>query len=426
MTTNPTPTWVTRLPFYYGWIIVGAQFVAMFATAGPTVWAFGLFVGPMQNELGWSHSTIFGALTTRLLIGVFFIPLTSRLMDKPRWPRIIMFGTSVLWAITLMAVSQIHSVIAFYLIFGILGGISAAGVSGQLYQALVPKWFIRRRGLAVSIGTMGSPAAAFLAPFYVTFAIDAFGWRTAWLIVGIVMLILMTPLTLLVKGSPEEIGLLPDGRARSGASSENGPPSARLTAEHSFTVREALRQRSTWLVIAATTLAAPTLGGHGVHVVTYYIESGIDRTWAAFAVSTYGIFAIIGRFAWGMLADRYHIRGVTLAISLAIAASLSTLLRVDAPAAAIVYGITSGLTIGGYVALAPLIWSNYFGRAHLGAIRGAFAPLAMLGGASGPWLIATIHDTTGSYRPGWIVLLSAWLIAALLIYLAKPLKPLAR
>ena len=50
----------------------------------------------------------------------------------------------------------------------------------------------------------------------------------------------------------------------------------------------------------------------------------------------------------------------------------------------------------------------------------------MLGGASGPWLIATIHDTTGSYRPGWIVLLSAWLIAALLISLAKPLKPLAR
>ena len=121
-----------KLPFYYGWLIVGAQFSAVMATAGPTTWAFGVFAIPMEEELGWSRGTLFGGITVRMIIGVVLMPFASRLMDNPRWPLIIMLFTSVTYAVSLMLVSVVETVFQYYLITGLLGGLSAAGASGGL------------------------------------------------------------------------------------------------------------------------------------------------------------------------------------------------------------------------------------------------------------------------------------------------------
>ena len=209
MAVAQPPTWARRLPFYYGWLLVIGQFNAALINIGP--WSFPLFAVGMEEDLGWSRSALYGTMTVRMLLGFVLMPFTSRLMDSQRWPRIIMFGSSVIFGLTLIAVSRVTSLLEFYLVYGVIGGIGASGAAGGLYQALIPKWFVRKRGRATAYASMGSAASALLSPLYIVLFIDLFGWRTSWVLMGIIMFIIVAPFTLLVRRAPEDLGLLPDG-----------------------------------------------------------------------------------------------------------------------------------------------------------------------------------------------------------------------
>ena len=438
-----TPAWVKRLPFYYGWLMVAAQFMAVMATAGPTTWAFGLFAVSMEEELGWTRGSLFGALTVRMVIGVALMPIMSRLMDNPRWPLLIMLSTSVIYTGSLMLMARVGSELEYYLVFGVIGGLSAAGAGGQLYQAIIPKWFIRRRGRAVAFGSMGSSLGALTAPIYIGFFVEALGWREAWFITGVIMFVLMVPLTLLVRRQPEDIGLLPDGDLPDGdLLTANAPQTAagaatpgqasapplrrpaprRAATEESFTVREALRSRTTWLLVLATVLLSGSLQGLGSSWINHYIDVGLSRESAAAAVSTYGFFAILGRISWGLIAERMHIRKLFLIACVITALPLVLLVNVTNLPTAMLYAAVAGLTLGGYVAVQALIWANYFGRRHLGAIRGTFATPSLVAASVGPWWIAFVHDTQGSYTWAYWAMFIGWIAAFGLVFLARPLR----
>ena len=419
MATSAPSALAQRLPFFYGWIIVGAQFIAVMATAGPTTWAFGVFAVPMEQELGWSRGTLFGAVALRMLIGVGLMPFASRLMDTPRWPMIIMLVTSVMYAVSLMLVAVVQTVAQYYLVFAVLGGLSAAGASGGLYQALVPKWFIRKRGRAVALGSMGSSLAALTSPLYIGFFVDVFEWRMAWLLTGGIMFIVMTPLALLIRRQPEDIGLLPDGQGapRPAANQPQAP-----SRDVSFSVGEALRSPTTWLLVAATIIISGSLQGLGSSWLNHYEDSGLSKEAARLAVSTYGLFAIGGRIIWGLISERVHIRHVFLFACVVTGLPLLLLVNVSTLPAAMLYSAAAGLTLGGYVSVQALIWADYFGRRNLGAIRAYFATPSLYAAAAGPWWIAFVHDNLGGYDWAYWIMLIGWLSAAALVYLARPLR----
>ncbi len=418
MTVTP-PGLAQRLPFYYGWLIVGAQFMAVMATAGPTTWAFGVFAVPMEEELGWGRGTLFGAVTVRMIIGVGLMPFMSRLMDKPRWPALVMVSTSVAYAVSLMLVATVQTVSQYYLVVGVLGGLSAAGASGGLYQAIVPKWFIRKRGRAVAFGSMGSSLAALTSPLYVGLFVDSFGWRSAWLLTGALMFVLMVPLATLVRRQPEDIGLLPDGEAAVAPSAAAGPAPAR---EVSFSVGQALRSPTTWFLVAATVLISGSLQGLGSSWINHYQDSGLSKESARLAVSVYGMFAIGGRIAWGLASERVHIRRVFLFACVVTGLPLILLTNVTTLPMAMLYSAIAGLTLGGYVSIQALIWADYFGRRNLGAIRAYFATPSLYAAAAGPWWIAMLHDSSGGYQSAYWIMLVGWLAAAGLVYVARPLS----
>lgn len=408
-----------RVPFYYGWLIVGAQFIAVMATAGPTTWAFGVFAIPMEEELDWSRGTLFGGVSLRMLIGVGLMPFMSRLMDKPRWPVLIMVSTSIAYAVSLMLVATVQTVTQYYLVVGLLGGLSAAGAGGGLYQAIVPKWFIRKRGRAVAFGSMGSSLAALTSPLYVGFFVDSFGWRPAWLLTGIVMFVLMVPVALLVRRQPEDVGLLPDGEPQP---TPSAAPRQAPTRDISHTVGEALRSPTTWLLVAATILISGSLQGLGSSWINHYQDSGLSKEAGRLAVSVYGIFAIIGRISWGLMSERIHIRKVFLFACVVTGLPLILLANVDNLAMALAYSALAGLTLGGYVSIQALIWADYFGRRNLGAIRAYFATPSLYAAAAGPWWIAIARDSFGGYEWPYAIMTVGWLAAAALVYLARPLR----
>ena len=408
-----------KLPFYYGWLIVGAQFTAVMATAGPTTWAFGIFAIPMEEELGWSRGTLFGGITVRMVIGVALMPLASRLMDNPKWPLLIMLSTSILYAVSLMLVALVDTVFQYYLVTGVLGGLSAAGASGGLYQALTPKWFVSKRGRAVAFGTMGSSLAALTSPLYVGFFVDSFGWRPAWLLTGVIMFFVMVPFALIVRRQPEDIGLLPDGVPETQKSEKT---KFSIKTDISFTVAQAFKSPTTWFLVVATVLISGSLQGLGSTWINNYKDSGLSDESARIAVSTYGFFAILGRITWGLLSEKIHIRKVFLFACLTTGIPLLLLMQVDSLFGAMLYASLAGLTLGGYVSVQPLIWADFFGRKNLGAIRAYFATPSLYAAAAGPWWIAVVYDNLGSYNLAYWIMFFGWLLAATLVYIAKPLK----
>jgi MFS family permease len=422
-----TPTWVQRLPFFYGWVLVVGQFLGGVAFAGALIWAFGLFAISMSDDLGWSQSTIFGALTVRALIAAAILPLYGRLMDRRKWPVVILVLSGTLFAASLMAVSLVQTELQFFLVLGVMGGIASAGAAGMMYQILIPKWFIRKRGRVMSIGTMGSSIAAMMYPPFVQGIIDAAGWRMAWVVIGLSVLVLTVPVSFLVRRSPEDLGLLPDGdsppegnRALEQSAEARQRPKAQVQ-EQSFTVHEAIRQRSTWLVVAATVIAGITSLGIATNWIPFMRDVGVSGSAAALVLTIYGLFAAVSRLVWGFLVDKYSIRSIMIAQGLLTFASIAFLTQVTSFGLAVPALIGQAFTVGGYVAIMGVIWANYFGRAHLGAIRGAFGPATAVATAVGPLIVAATFDISGSYLPAFWGLAISWLVVALLFSMAKPL-----
>ena len=427
MNNPPQNTNRNKPRFYYGWFIVFGYLLSGIAGSGAILWGFQVFVNPMAEDLGWSKSTIFSITVFRTVIMGVLLIFLSRLMDQKKWPPIVMSISSEIFALSIMALGSVNEYWQYFLFAVVFGSIGLAGAGGQLYQALVPKWFVKYRGKAIAFGSAGTALGAFIYPTLANILIDAYGWRLAWVIVGIITLILLLPISLLIRRSPEDLGLLPDGELLeiSSKAQKTPSPASSKVQEISFTPKEALKQRSTWFIVLATMLVTPTMVGLTSNWAIHFQSIGFTRTEAATIVSTYGASSLAARLAWGIFLDKYHIRTLAIVHAALTAGSIGFLLFVESfGLIAILYGVTQGLILGGYLAIGPLIWANFFGRNYLGAIRGTFAPFQTIMAATAPWAIAAAGEAFGTYRYIFMILLTFWILSMLCMYLARPLKPI--
>lgn len=425
----------TKLPFFYGWIIVASMFAAGMASAGPTLWSLSVFAGPMIDDLGWSRATFFAALTARQLLMGAFAPLFGRLADVEQWPKPLMVFGGATYSLSLVLISFVDNQLQYFLVFSVLGGIGQASGGGILRQAIVAKWFVRRRGRAIAIGSMGTGMAAFLYPLFAFGLIEAVGWRLAWWWMGLSSFLLLVPLALLVRRQPEDIGLLPDGEKPVEAAARQvraDAGDARSQEEHSFTLMDAKRSRTLWIIVLATMLTAPSMQGLTSTWVLYFQDIGLTAGVAATALTIYGLFSVLSRIVWGFLVERYHIRKVIMVNGALIALTILVLINVVSLATAtdvelrhvvMVFAGFLGIIFGGFIGLNPLLWPNYFGRRYIGTIRGTFMPLVTVSTAFGPLWINAIFDGTGSYATAYTILFLTWGLFISLMFFARPLKP---
>ena len=197
--------------FFYGWVIVAIAIVGGAFTSGTSVWGASVFVTHMGDDLGWSRSAFYGAFTIRALAAGALAPVLGPLQDKPNGPRLLMLMSALCLGCALVLLKFVEDLWVFYLVFGGLGALSMSALGEMMTVAVVPKWFVRRRGRAVGIATTGTAMGPLFFPITVQALIEAVGWRDGWLVLGAVTLAVLVPLALLVRTSPEEVGLLPDG-----------------------------------------------------------------------------------------------------------------------------------------------------------------------------------------------------------------------
>ncbi len=412
-------SWAASLPFYYGWVIVGAVFLRTFTTAG-AMWTTGILSVPMHDDLGWSRTIIFTGLALRTLgaavSGVFF----GRLMDRSGAAKPLAVFSSIVAALCLGSIAFVQEEWQFLLIFGVIGGVLGAGPAQLLMGSLVPKWFIRKRGRAMATSTMGSGLAAFLLVPLVALVNESLGWREAWFFMGVLAVVISVLPALLIRTQPEDIGLLPDGdSAALSTEGSSAPVRTQSSQEYSFTRSEAFKTRTLWMLVLVAVFGMVSPTAFPTNLVPALVEKGFSESTAAIAFSAYGFTSFTGRFFWGWLADKMHVRKTLLIIATYSGLTIPLLLLLPGDAS-LVAGAVAGLGIGGWVGLNQVLWPAYFGRANIGAINGSVRPMITLSSATGPLYVAAIAEALDSYTLSILIMALSWGLCALVLYFVRP------
>jgi cyanate permease len=402
------------LPFFYGWVIVAIGFLTTFFGIGLT-WAASVFAVPMRDELGWSRSEIFFAVSVRGWMGILVTPLISRYLDERSGVRVLTLAGGVLNTVSLVLISQADEQWQFLLLFGVIGGIAQTAQSG-ISVAVVPKWFITKRASAVLYSTLGGGLAALTLPLFLAPLDEEIGWRGGWLVVGVLAFVLATLPTLLLRRQPEDLGLLPDGGA-----TEPGRDTPRAT-EVSFTRQQAMSTRAFWLLMVGVAFGSLACNGVPTQVTNMFTDRGFSLQTASTALVAYGFASIGARIVWARVVDRHHLRTVLMVLAAYGAVALPVFIVIpDAIGyVGLGYGALVGFFVGAYIPLHGLVWAVYFGRAQVGAISGAARPLGMVFLAGGPFLLASTRDVFGSYDVGLLLLSASLLVCLVCLYLARP------
>ena len=181
--------WVARKvigrPFFYGWLIVLITFTTAMTTAGISGYGLSFFIVPMSEELGISR-TQFSAIAVFRLALLPLLPFLGLLVDRKHGPRLLVTIGSIIAGLVLMSTSLVQELWQFYLMYGVIFGLAMFSMGGQLVgPAVISKWFIRKRGRAMAIGTMGISTGGFIIAPMAGWFVGEFGWRTAWVLLGI-------------------------------------------------------------------------------------------------------------------------------------------------------------------------------------------------------------------------------------------------
>jgi sugar phosphate permease len=416
----------TKSPkIFYGWYLVGVSLISGAFQTGIGIWGVSVFVSPMEDELGWSRTSFMVALTIRTALTGLLSPFVGPWRDTKNGPRVLMLAGSIILGISLIALKYVDSLWQFYLFFGVFGSFGALGAGGILTQTILPKWFIRKRGFALGIASMGGGTGPLVFPIAILGLITWLGWRDAWLFLGVLALVLLVPLSFLVKTRPEDMGLHPDGVAEMperGVQATADQPARRPGREFSFSGKQALGTPAFWLIIFAFALGGLGQQGFQANWIPYLEGEGFSTKTGAWAISVYGVCSVSARIIWGTLADKRSIRHLIVIQSLLTAISVLVLIYVLGPFMLFFFVIFFGLTMGGSFILRPLIVANYFGREHIGAITGYMRPFQGLTSAIGPVAVAVAYDAQGSYFWSFVVVMIGYAFTGAVIMLAAPPK----
>jgi len=414
-----------RLPIYYGWIIVAVVFVTMGVGVNART-AFSLLFPPILGEFGWERGVTAGAFSFGFLVSAALSPSLGRLMDR-RGPRVVIELGVLLIGTGLLLATLVTRPWHLYATLGVMvgGGSVCLGYTGQ--SLFLPNWFVRRRGLAMSLAFSGVGVGSMILLPWMQVLIGRSGWRAACWAMGLLVLLLLVPLNLLLRRRPEDMGLEPDGdraTAVSAAARTSNVVDA-AWASVDWTLARAVRTARFWWIAIGYFLGLFAWYAVQVHQTKYLIEIGFGPRDAAWALGFVSLAGIPGQIALGWLSDRIGREWVWTVGSLGFAICYAALLLLAVSATMpllYVMVIAQGMLGYGLTSVVGAIPAEIFQGRHYGSIFGTLMLSSIAGGAVGPWLTGVLYDRTGSYTlPFWISI-GCCVVSAVTIWLAAPRK----
>jgi MFS family permease len=392
---------------FYGWAVVSAAAVGLFLGFVPIIgFTFSVFFNAIASEFHWNRSEISLGFSFSLLALSIALPISGKLVDRIGARRVIVPG-AVLFGLGLMAFTLLTNRLwQFYLTYLFIG-IVGSGTAPTPYYKVISCWFERQRGLALGIAMGGAGLGSSLMPYLAHSLIQSSGWRTAYLVVGVMVIAITVPVvSAFLVENPTQKGLHADA--------VTGRTSTDNYAE-GVTAIEARHSSSFWLMCGSFFLMSVTLNGCLIHMVPMLTDLGISSNRAAIAASILGAATLVGRVGTGYLLDRLAPNWVAMVLFLLSAAGMALLWSGIAGSPAFVAAFLVGMGLGAEGDIMAYMVSRYFGVRSFGEIYGLCLTIYTVGAIIGPMVMAVGFDSTHSYHVILGPFFFAALVAALLI-----------
>lgn len=414
--------------FFYGWLIVAVLAISLMLGYAVRS-SYSVFYVAILGEYGWTRAETAGIFSLGLIIyGVGGI-LAGILLDK-LGPRKLFPLAATLIALGALWCSRAAAIWEFYVAYGIVIAFGQCSLGYVPTMAVVNQWFVKRRGLALGI-TMSGFSLSFLLSPLTQYLRETVGWRSAFVVFAIAIIIIVIPLTtIFIRHRPQDIGLSPDGKEEVNEDKlqTKRRPDASIVdhewASVEWNLPRAFKTYRLWLLFLVAILMGIVVNFPQVHQVAFVTDVGYSSMFAVTVLTIFGLLNGIGPIG-GFISDRigretaYTIGATSIAISMALALSVRDVgLEWVWYLSVITYGFGIGI-------MAPTLAATYgdlFAGRNLGSIIGFINTGFGVGGAIGPYVAGYIYDVTQSYIPAFIMILATAASVGPLMWLAGPRK----
>ena len=407
--------------FFYGWYIVAASVGLNFYLSIVFFQGFQVFFLPILREFGWSRALTSGAFSLRAVETGLLAPVVGLLVDR-LGPRIVILWGVILSGVGMIMLGYINSLWTFYVAF-LIASLGVSGAShGVSWAVVVANWFDRLRGRALGIAMLGPVVGG---PFVVVVAIleEMLGWRTSIVMLGIGVLIVGIPLSLVARSRPELYGYLPDGAVPEESEGNEAEMSGLDLegASNGFTVAQAVSTRDFWVLTVLFAFMFMGISGLMVHLIPMLEDMNYSSAQAASILGLLFLLSGIGRIGAGLLADMIDVRLVMTGLIVCQLVGL-VFLSMIGPSQIWLIGIFAlvfGIGFGGTIPLRPFLIMQIFGARAFGALQGLVQGGAISAGVAGPVFYGWVFDTRGSYDLAIYASLATIVMSIPLVYLLR-------
>ena len=402
---SPHPS---RKPVFYGWWIALGGMVVLTITSGIGILGHTLILDPMVAEFGWSKATVSTAISLFFLVSAVSGSLIGGLIDRYGPSPVLVIGSLFMGAgfVLLGRVQELWHLFAVYFLFGLgMSGTHVVPVS-----TVIANWFIRKRGLAMSLAMSGLSLGGILIGPIGSLWLDRLGLRATVPLFGLIFLVAIIPIGLfLMKKEPAMRGLLPDGEQPEPLPSTPSEAHSERSSDHSrtWTRGEAMRTSGFWSVSIAFFLVMSGQVGFLIHEVSF-LSPSLGTAGAGLAVSLTSGTSFLARFLVGSFVDRTDKRAVAAVLFLLQGASILTASFCSSAVALYLCIALVGFTTGNIVMMQSLIVGEFFGIASFGRVSGMVTLFTTTGSAFAPSITGILFDWTGSYRTGFTLFAFAY------------------
>jgi MFS family permease len=409
---------------YFGWYTVLAG--AIISCWGYGSWYYGMsaLFKPLIAEYGWTRAQLSAAFSMRSIEGGLEGPFGGMLIDK-YGPRKITIISTIIASLGLLLVLFVRDIWQFVIVWGF---VVSLGYNLGLYDtvnAAVAKWFVRKRGRAISLVTIGGGLGAPVVVPVMTWIIINHGWRLALIFVAISTLAVCLPLAWfwMRDHPPEHYGLLPDGDTVIRGEGAEGGHANHYFEEYEFTPKQALRTRSFWMMLIAFALSGGITAAVTMHQMPYLMDIGIDPLAAAGVLGLMATMSLPGRVVFAWVGDRW---GERIALILGYAfKTVGVLIWTIATNMSMImlFVVLYGIGYGGTIPVSSSLRASYFGRKAYATITGYTTFFTAMTNIAYPIFAGWSYDVSGSYTSAFTIIAGAQALAIVFMYLAKKPKP---
>jgi MFS family permease len=402
-----------RGKYYYGYNILAAGFIMQGICYG-AMFTYGVFFKEFQTEFGWSRAMISGASSLAFLIGGAFGITAGRLNDKIG-PKALSVVVSILFGLGYLLLSRLQTPWQLYLVYGLPVALGF-GAFDVITLSTVSRWFVRSRGMMSGLVKVGTGSGQALMPLFAAALIAAYGWRSAYIILGVVIIVLLVAAAQVMRHNPREIGLLPDNDPYEPSTLGSG------SRDPGMPLKEIFRTKQFWAINLAEFCSFFCLLTIVVHIVPHATDLGLAPGTAAGVISAIGGMSIVGRFVLGSAYDRIGGKRSLMICFIILFCSFIWLQVAGSAWMLFLFAVVYGFAHGGLFTVVSPTVAELFGTGSHGVLFGIVLFSGNFAGAISPILAGRIFDVMGSYRIIFLMLIVVAATGFVLVSLLRPLR----